>query len=129
MYRKRDGVPVFSKTTYCCRNPVRKIEYFFNDIKYCYQRIKYGWCDKDTWNIDMWFLAIIPPMLQHLRDNKHGYPEGMEEDEWNNILETMIAVFTKADNKVNEELTPEEADEYKNKGFEFFSKYFWNLWD
>ena len=123
MYRKRDGVPVFSKTTYCCRNPVRKIEYFFNDIKYCYQRIKYGWCDKDTWNIDMWFLAIIPPMLQHLRDNKHGYPEGMEEDE---ALVFKVSVGKAIELTWNRVY---EADEYKNKGFEFFSKYFWNLWD
>lgn len=152
MYRKRDGVPVFSKTTYYCRNPMRKIKYFFRDIKYSYQRIRYGWCDRDTWDIDYWFLSVIPPMLQHLRDNKHGYPSDMEEDEWDHILETMILMFTEANedrcSKKNEyELKSRASEEErkifldkalevleyrnkcKNKGFEFFSKYFWNLWD
>lgn len=152
MYRKRDGVPVFTKITYCCRNPMGKIKYFFRDIKYCYQRIRYGWCDRDTWDMDGWFLSIIPPMLQYFRDNKHGFPGNMGEDEWDHILETMIKLFTEADedkcSKKNEyelksEITEEERrifldkaleisnyrNECKNKGFEFFKDYFWDLWD
>lgn len=153
MYRKRDGSSVFHKSTYYRENPVRLIKYFLQDIKFCYQRIRYGWCDRDTWDINTWFLKVMPPMLQHLRDNLHGYPYNMEEGEWYNTLETMIKLFSEADEnycsmKNSYDIYTSDAkekngkshaerekeifkyrDECKNKAFEMFSKYFWNLWD
>jgi hypothetical protein len=124
-----------------------KIKYFFRDIKYCYQRIRYGWCDRDTWSIDHWFLEVMPPMLQHLRDNKYGHPWDMSEELWNKTLETMIFLFTEANedrcslkNNYGIDVEYEKwrdrqsyinkyREECKNKAFNVFKIRFWNLWD
>lgn len=61
-------------------------------------------------NIDIWFLNIIPDMLQSLMDKKMGVQKeiydnyenienGIEaaDDEWKKILEKMILKFREAD--------------------------------
>ena len=40
------------------------VRQFFDDVKYTYQRARYGYCDLDLWNIDSWFLDIIPREMQ-----------------------------------------------------------------
>ena len=34
----------------------KRISLFFRKIKWAYQRAKYGWCDRDLWNLD-WTLG------------------------------------------------------------------------
>ena len=146
---KRTGSPTFIKGWYKREKLPRKISLFFQDLKFCRQRIKYGWCDRDTWNMDSWFLEVIPPMLKHLRNNKHGHPINMTAEEWNRTLNKMICLFEVCRRKEededklfgmyfkeNRELWHKEllkhdayVDKCKNKAFEMFSKYFGNLWD
>ena len=73
------------------------------NIKWAYQRITRGWCDKDVWNLDCWFLDVVVPMLKHLKETKHGYPAYMTEEQWNHILDEMIMHFENCDenNSVN----------------------------
>jgi len=48
--------------------------YWYREIKWFWQRGTRGWSDRDVWSID-WFLAeIMPPMLQQLKETKHGIP-------------------------------------------------------
>lgn len=39
------------------------VKQFFRDIKYSYQRITKGYCDKDLCDISEWFLKLMPDML------------------------------------------------------------------
>ena len=43
-----------------------------------------GYCSKDVDNIDIWFLNIIPDMLQSLMDKKMGVPKEIY-DNYENI--------------------------------------------
>ena len=82
-------------------NPLKAVQQFCKNIKYAYQRVKYGYCDKDVWNIDDWFLSIVPNMLEDLRTTSHWDPETQLEPDageisskespqkWNDILSEM----------------------------------------
>lgn len=50
------------------------------NIRYSWQRIVKGYCDKDLWNIDYWFMRVVPDMLQRFKDTKHGSPGIFGED-------------------------------------------------
>lgn len=143
---KRTGSPTFIKGWYKREKLPRKISLFFQDLKFCWQRIKYGWCDRDTWNMDVWFLNVIVPMLKYLRDNQHGFPGTMTVDEWNKILNRMICLFEACNEDHEEEIydkyypdrkkfieelrkEDERKEKCKNEAFELFSKHFWDLWD
>ena len=43
-------------------------------IKFHYQRGKRGWADQDCWNIDLFLMEVLPPMLKHLAKNHCGCP-------------------------------------------------------
>ena len=50
------------------------IRTFFRDIRRCHQRIWKGYCDYDLFEIDSWFLGIMPAMLEEFRNTTHGFP-------------------------------------------------------
>ena len=50
-----------------------------DNVAYCYQRIKYGFCEADIWEMDTWFLKTIPAMLLHLKNSTLDYPEILED--------------------------------------------------
>lgn len=91
-----------------------------HNIKYSWQRMTKGYCDKDLWSIDYWFMKIIPDMLQQFKDTRNGSPSCLGEEyvnedgiscndscheEWDKILDEMIFLFREMD---------EEACQRKN---------------
>ena len=61
---------------------IYKFSSFFSKIRYAFQRATKGYCDLDVWNIDSWFLRVMPHMLSEFKDNLHGYPsEFLASDE------------------------------------------------
>lgn len=77
---------VFNKSEYrrLKHRPVKIIQLLMDDIKCCTERITKGYCSKDVDNIDIWFLNIIPDMLQSLMDKKMGVPKEIY-DNYENI--------------------------------------------
>lgn len=120
-----------------------------------YERFFFGFSREDTWSIDSWFCEIIPKMLRYFRLHLHSYPYGMTEKEWSRKLRMMESLFRNANpNKDNWEIGTkrplykrwEKHQQFskgtteflkysffqnwcKNKGFEMFSKYYYDLWD
>ena len=97
-------------------NPVRFIQKIGRNIKYAWQRIRYGYCDRDTWAIRDWFLAVVPNMLEDMRNNLHSFPaapdspDGLDihgiltekdqtepEEKWKEILGQMAFLLREAD--------------------------------
>lgn len=57
-----------------------KIKDFLQERKYRRQRAKRGWCVKDTWSIDYWFLNIMPQMLEYLKAHHIGFPADIQRE-------------------------------------------------
>ena len=137
------------KTDYSCFeqrergfiNPIKHVKRWGRNIKHSYQRIKYGYCDRDVWSIDWWFLNVVPNMLEDLKETTHGYPcmpnnlsqalvdtgapeevdeEGMER--WKDILSEMIFLFREANEDTCTKKNPYE-EEHDRAFIEFTEKY------
>ena len=114
------------------------------------QRFKRGWAYGDVWDIDVWFMRTVKPMLTHLRDHGIGIPgefcigEDGNRIYWENTLTEMISCLELMDeNAAREHLGISDSDysfesykkindlmeENKDRFFELFSKYFFDLWD
>ena len=65
---------VFYLSDYSIRRPISSILQFFSDLKCCLDRIRKGYCKKDLWEIDTWFLNVMPEMLEEFNRCKNSYP-------------------------------------------------------
>ena len=121
--------------------PKEKYKRWKRNIKFFYQRIKYGYCDSDVWDIDYWFLNVMPGMLHQLKKTTHSYPcfqgnishavygTGVSEDidntgmkKWDDILSEMIFLL----NEANEDKCTKEnkyQKQYDKAQEEFDNKY------
>ena len=52
----------------------------FWNLKYCIQRIRRGYCDGDLYELDVWFVSVIVPMLRQLEKTKEGYPNILKKE-------------------------------------------------
>ena len=130
-----------------------KLYYRIQNILYNFrsrcQRFKRGYSYGDVWNMCDWFTRTVKPMLIHLKNNGISRPmEFKHRSEWEAVLEEMIDClnfmdedyvfkflgFSAVDNYRN--ITEEDWNrlytimaENKNRFFELFSEYFFDLWD
>lgn len=92
---------IFTKTGYTLKynltHPHEVILNWCRDIKCAWQRATKGYCYRDLWNIDSWFLRLMCDMIPDYKKNKHGYPSQFEsEEEWDKVLNEMIMYFKEA---------------------------------
>ncbi len=80
------------------------------DIKCAWQRANKGFCYRDIWNIDDWFLNIMPEMLEEYVRIHHGYPDGMTDEQWVEIVNKMASSFRNADEQTTEFVNPYEEE-------------------
>lgn len=130
---------VFNKNRYCMRSwkhPFILLNQFLRDIKYCFQRITKGYSDIDVWNMNDWFLEIIPSMLEELKETANGTPSslanGTDEtyargdkdgfEKWKRILGEMAYLFRESYEKTCEKKNP-YAEEYDRASDQFTTKY------
>ena len=130
-----------------------KIINFFRDIWWSFrercQRFKRGYAYVDAWNMFEWFIQTIKPMLVHLKIHGIGCPMDFNSrDDWCVVIDEMINCLDLMDeDKVYEFYGFDKIEDYKcmttedfqkvyktmeenkNRFFELFSKYFYDLWD
>ena len=127
-----------------------KIDRLWDNFRVRCQRFKRGWAYSDVWDIYVWFMYTVKPMLIHLRDYGIGIPNELVSDgenervNWENTLTEMITCLELMDeNAVREYLGISDSDysfesnqkvrdlmeENKDSFFELFSKYYFDLWD
>ena len=109
-----------------------------------WERGRRGWSVRDTWSIDYYLSSIIPPMLEHLRDNGHGWPgEPLTVEEWNAILDKIARGFRAHSEVVNMDYikdgehydreTHQPVEDALRKewkqGAKLFVKWYGHLWD
>ena len=123
------------------------------------QKIKVRIDKYDTWSMDHTLAHVIHPMLVQLKATNNGYPSGLTEKKWDDIMDEMIWAFEQKlrDNWEGDYYEyrgrgPEESkdpdsllfdlklvwEDPKGRaahqkrmtaGFKLFGKYYENLWD
>ena len=127
-----------------------KLIYDIDSLKARCQRFKRGYSYGDVWEMFNWFIRTTKPMLIHLKEHHCGVPIEFENDEsaWDFVLTEMIDCLTLMDEDnayaqygfdvwdARRKMTREDyekvyrtMEDNKNRFFELFSKYFYNLWD
>ena len=124
---KKRKYSCLEKNTVRFENPVEKIGRWGRNLRYMYQRVRYGYCDRDIWMMDDWFLSVIPNMLDELNRTRHGFPsalldkQDMNPDkeanercdkEWGRILSEMAHCFREANDRTCTRKNPYE-DEWR----------------
>ena len=92
------------------------------------EKQKYGFDERETWDLDRVFLTWIYPRLKMFREVNNCHPAKMTMEEWNKILDEMIEGFgcslkdnhaTADDSVISEKL---------QKSLKLFAEYFNDLW-
>ena len=123
---------------------------FWYDFRCRCQRFKRGYAYSDVWDMDVWFMRTVKPMLIHLKDHGIGIPNELYTDgenervNWENTLTEMITYLELMDeDAAREHLDISDSDysfesnqkvrdlmeENKDRFFELFRKYYFDLWD
>ena len=110
----KGGISALSTKEKFIENPYEKAKRWKQNIVFSYQRVRYGFCMRDVWDMNDWFMRIMPHMLHALREESHGFPsrvinEISEKDhmdaerrgevcakKWDNILADMEHCFLEA---------------------------------
>ncbi len=95
---------------------------FFREIKYAYQRVRYGFDERLYWEFESYFAQFIPPLKQFCED---------EYDPENNLKRSEIYKTTLELIDIWEKQTYEEIWDGKKTTelWEYFGKnitYYWN---
>ena len=139
---------VFEKVWDAITTPYYRAKHWIRDtyweIRYGFQRMFKGYDSVDTFETFAKFIDRYTKILTQYRKNHVGYVWGMENEEWEAIIDEMIYHLHYMDEEtVTEELEKdvpngwsasyktvnEVMDKHKDAFFELFSKYFFELWD
>lgn len=88
-------------------------------LKFFWQRCTRGWDDSETWSLDHSLGKLIAPRLKRLRDITIGVPADMEEQEWKEKLDKMIAAFEFAGSEERWTAPPAEFKKHQ-EGLQLF---------
>ena len=91
------------------------------------QREKNGFDDTETWSLYNTIVSFTLPRLKHFREVLAGYPGGMTQDEWEEILDKMIYSFQMIEDDKIIGISKEENDKL-NEGLDLFREYIFQLW-
>lgn len=83
----------------------------------------------DVYSLYYTLSKIIHPALLKFKEENIGYPSGLTEESWNEILDNMIWSFSQISEEYDSLDNPPEYYEKLQSGFELFGKYFNNLWN
>ncbi len=91
-------------------------------MRFFYQRQTRGWDDSETWSLDVEIAKWALPRLKRFREIDSGHPADLTEEEWGDILDSIISALECA---VNEDVFYSAES---LRGFKLFGEYFSHLW-
>jgi hypothetical protein len=99
-------------------------------IRFFFQRRIRGWDDSETWNLDYTIANFIVTRLKRYKELNNGIPPDLNEQQWDDILDKMIASFELRcyDYREDFENASEEREAIITEGLNLFSKHFEDLW-
>lgn len=98
--------------------------------KYAKQRIERGFDDSETWSLDCTVARFVLPRLKRFREiaPKTGIPGDMTLEQWESILDKMIAAFEIMASGDVPPYKNEKGGDIVDEGFKIFCDYFFALW-
>jgi hypothetical protein len=119
---------------WCYRLWNHKIAMIPKEIKWFCQRGRRGYSDCDVWSFDWYLAEVISKGCKQLAKEKHGYPYGLTEEEWDVIINKISDGFEEYMKIIDHEeeydkITQEDFDKKMDELFGLLRKYFVNLWD
>ena len=135
---------LFNRSPYCKFEILKKIAWPFRVIKEIILRAKYGFCPRDTWNLDTYLAIVLQNSLIWFSKNHHGYPGTMTNEEYEEKLAQMIEYIKEylidyidlaPDTEDSEILTKyykeaeKKREETLDAGFKLLRELFETLWD
>ena len=101
----------------------KNLKYLKGNMECAKDRISKGWCYRDWFNLDMWFISVFPDLLEDFVKHHHGLPN---MDYSKNPPEPILWPFnsyTKEEeenyNKIYEDYLLEIAQHLRNAGEEY----------
>lgn len=116
----------------------RKFGKSYSVKKHKRQRVKRGFSDYDWWGFDSYLTFVILGGLKKFKKDANGYPADLTQEEWNDILDKMIAGFEASEAIKNLPFVSsteqfEEAQSalivVRDEGMALFVKHYGQLWD
>lgn len=71
---------IFYKDPYYRFKPIKRFKRFLRNIKLSIQRIKYGFCERDIFNLDHFLAGVIANSIRYLNAHKHYDMSEVYED-------------------------------------------------
>jgi hypothetical protein len=97
------------------------IEDFFYWIKCFFQRGWRGYADCDVWDMHVYLIEVMLPMLKQLKVKKHGHPAAYTEARWEKIMDKMIKGLEAGERVLDDNyldiVQPGWADELKGENW------------
>lgn len=85
-----------------------------------------GWADYETWSLDFYLAPYIVERLKMFKKKNNGYPGGLSENSWDDILDKMILAFELCE-KGAWNMTEKEYEIVKT-GLKLFAEHYHDLW-
>ena len=127
---------------------------FPSKVKWFYQRGSRGWSDRSAWSIDTWLVDNLIPMLERLKNDKHGIPASMyrkkdlfeieystdeadvlAEERWDDILDEILhglkcaKKIQDSDYDWKDKKLIKRLNKSSQRSFELIGKHLFSLWD
>ena len=110
------------------------------NLKMKLQRLNKGYCDLDVWNINTFIEEKLVAILKEYKKTSMGHPTGINQEEWDKIIDRMIFLLTEMnedtcsfkyeeDNLVNYNKKAKYRNKCKNEFYDLLKKWHWELWD
>lgn len=104
------------------------------EIKFAWQRVFRGYDDSANWNLETYLADLINKITLDMAENGCGYPNGLNEKKWKEILQQISFGFGSY-LEMSSGVYSFKDKEYKRlekefkKGLKLFTEYYGNLWD
>jgi hypothetical protein len=108
-------------------NQLTNFQFAKRSIRFFFQRLIRGWDDRETYSLDCSLAKIIVPRLKRFKEVSIAVPVNLEEKEWSEIIDTMIASFEFFGSEQRWNATNEEIIKHQ-QGLNFFAEYYNSLW-
>lgn len=92
----------------------------------CVHRAEAGFSEEDTFSFDTYLAGVIAEGVERLRARSIGYPHGMTEAEWDDVLRRIVKGFREYNDEKRffDRCTPAYED-----AFDLLREHFPSLWD